>query len=47
LGEQQGRRQRCTVPRQLHIEETLPENAAGEVAKPVLRERLLGTGADT
>ena len=33
---------RCNLPRQVHIEETLPENAVGKVAKPVLRERRQG-----
>jgi long-chain acyl-CoA synthetase len=31
---------RYKVPRAVHIEETLPKNAVGKIAKPVLRERL-------
>jgi acyl-CoA synthetase (AMP-forming)/AMP-acid ligase II len=31
------------VPREVYIEEALPKNAVGKIAKPVLRERL---GAD-
>jgi acyl-CoA synthetase (AMP-forming)/AMP-acid ligase II len=33
------------VPRAVHIEETLPMNAVGKVAKPVLRDRLKDAGA--
>jgi acyl-coenzyme A synthetase/AMP-(fatty) acid ligase len=28
------------VPREVRIEETLPKNAVGKVAKPVLRQQL-------
>jgi len=28
------------VPREIYIEQTLPKNAVGKIAKPVLRERL-------
>jgi len=35
---------RYKVPRRLHIEDTLPKNAVGKVAKPVLRERLKDAG---
>ena len=31
---------RYKVPREVRIEETLPKNAVGKVAKPVLREQL-------
>lgn len=31
---------RYKVPREVYIEETLPKNAVGKLAKPVLRERL-------
>jgi acyl-CoA synthetase (AMP-forming)/AMP-acid ligase II len=31
---------RYKVPREVYLEETLPKNAVGKVAKPVLRERL-------
>jgi acyl-CoA synthetase (AMP-forming)/AMP-acid ligase II len=31
---------RYKVPRAVYIEETLPKNAVGKIAKPVLRERL-------
>jgi acyl-CoA synthetase (AMP-forming)/AMP-acid ligase II len=31
---------RYKVPREVHIEETLPKNAVGKIAKPVLRQRL-------
>ena len=31
---------RYKVPRAVHIEEILPKNAVGKIAKPVLRERL-------
>jgi len=34
---------RYKVPRAVYIEETLPKNAVGKIAKPVLRERLQGT----
>jgi acyl-CoA synthetase (AMP-forming)/AMP-acid ligase II len=37
---------RYKVPRAVYIEETLPQNAVGKIAKPVLRERLHGVGAD-
>jgi len=35
---------RYKVPRTVHIEETLPKNAVGKVAKPVLRNRLNDAG---
>jgi acyl-CoA synthetase (AMP-forming)/AMP-acid ligase II len=35
---------RYKVPRAVHIGETLPKNAVGKVAKPVLRERLKDAG---
>jgi long-chain acyl-CoA synthetase len=35
---------RYKVPRTVHIEETLPKNAVGKVAKPVLRDRLRDAG---
>jgi acyl-CoA synthetase (AMP-forming)/AMP-acid ligase II len=38
---------RYKVPRAVYIEQTLPKNAVGKIAKPVLRERLQGAGADT
>jgi long-chain acyl-CoA synthetase len=38
---------RSKVPRAVYIEQTLPKNAVGKIAKPVLRERLQGAGADT
>jgi acyl-coenzyme A synthetase/AMP-(fatty) acid ligase len=28
------------VPREVHIEQGLPKNAVGKIAKPTLRERL-------
>jgi acyl-CoA synthetase (AMP-forming)/AMP-acid ligase II len=31
---------RYKVPREVYIEETLPKNALGKIAKPVLRTRL-------
>ena len=31
---------RYKVPRAVHVEESLPKNAVGKVAKPVLREQL-------
>ena len=31
---------RYKVPRAVYIEETLPKNPVGKIAKPVLRERL-------
>ncbi|HTP17371.1 MAG TPA: long-chain fatty acid--CoA ligase, partial [Streptosporangiaceae bacterium] len=31
---------RYKVPREIFIEQTLPKNAVGKIAKPVLRERL-------
>jgi len=31
---------RYKLPREIHIEETLPKNAVGKIAKPALRERL-------
>jgi len=34
---------RYKVPRTVYVEETLPKNAVGKIAKPVLRERLAGT----
>jgi acyl-coenzyme A synthetase/AMP-(fatty) acid ligase len=30
------------VPREVYIEETLPKNAVGKIAKPELRQRLQG-----
>jgi acyl-coenzyme A synthetase/AMP-(fatty) acid ligase len=30
------------VPREVYLEEALPKNAVGKIAKPVLRERLRG-----
>jgi acyl-CoA synthetase (AMP-forming)/AMP-acid ligase II len=33
---------RCKVPREVYLEEALPKNAVGKIAKPVLRERLRG-----
>jgi len=39
--------QRDKAPPQVYIEKTQPRNAAGKVAKPVLRERLQGAEADT
>jgi len=42
-----GVQQRHTVPRQVYIEETLPESAVAKVAKPVRRERLRGGGERT
>jgi acyl-CoA synthetase (AMP-forming)/AMP-acid ligase II len=36
---------RYKVPRAVFIEEMLPKNAVGKVAKPVLRERLKDAGA--
>jgi long-chain acyl-CoA synthetase len=38
---------RYKVPRAVYIEQALPKNAVGKIAKPVLRERLQGAGADT
>jgi acyl-CoA synthetase (AMP-forming)/AMP-acid ligase II len=39
---------RYKVPRAVHVEESLPKNAVGKVAKPVLRERLSAfTGSRT
>ena len=39
---------RYKVPREVRIEETLPKNAVGKVAKPVLREQLSSyTGSRT
>ena len=39
---------RYKVPREVHIEESLPKNAVGKVAKPVLREQLSAyTGSRT
>jgi fatty-acyl-CoA synthase len=31
---------RYKVPREVYIEETLPKNAVGKIAKPELRQRL-------
>src|SRR5260370_19214749 len=31
---------RCEVPREVYLERVLPKNAAGKIAKPVLRQRL-------
>jgi long-chain acyl-CoA synthetase len=31
---------RYKVPRSMYVEETLPKNAVGKIAKPMLRERL-------
>jgi acyl-coenzyme A synthetase/AMP-(fatty) acid ligase len=36
---------RYEVPREVYIEETLPKNAVGKTAKPVLRERLKDAGS--
>jgi len=36
---------RYKVPREIFIEQTLPKNAVGKIAKPALRERLKGDGA--
>ncbi len=36
---------RYKVPCEVYIEETLPKNAVGKIAKPVLRERLKAAGA--
>jgi feruloyl-CoA synthase len=36
---------RYKVPREVYIEEMLPKNAVGKIAKPVLRERLQGASA--
>jgi len=33
------------VPREIFIEQTLPKNAVGKIAKPVLRERLKDAGS--
>jgi long-chain acyl-CoA synthetase len=33
---------RYKVPREVFIEESLPKNAVGKVAKPVLRQQLRG-----
>jgi acyl-coenzyme A synthetase/AMP-(fatty) acid ligase len=35
------------VPREVYIEETLPKNPVGKIAKPVLRERLKDAGVPT
>ena len=35
---------RYKVPHEVHIEKTLPKNAVGKIAKPVLRERLKAAG---
>ena len=36
---------RYKVPHEVYIEETLPKNVVGKIAKPVLRERLKAAGA--
>ena len=36
---------RYKVPREVYIEETLPKNPVGKIAKPVLRERLRDAGS--
>ncbi|HVO68501.1 MAG TPA: hypothetical protein VMT24_00565, partial [Aggregatilineaceae bacterium] len=36
---------RYKVPREIFIEQTLPKNAVGKIAKPVLRERLKDAGS--
>jgi hypothetical protein len=33
------------VPREVYVEDALPKNAVGKIAKPVLRERLRAAGA--
>jgi long-chain acyl-CoA synthetase len=38
---------RYKVPREVYIEETLPKNPVGKIAKPVLRERLKNGGVPT
>jgi long-chain acyl-CoA synthetase len=38
---------RYKVPREVYIEETLPKNPVGKIAKPVLRERLKDAGLPT
>ena len=38
---------RYKVPREVYIEETLPKNPVGKIAKPVLRERLKDAGVPT
>ena len=37
---------RYKVPREVYIEETLPKNAVGKIAKPELRQRLQEAMAD-
>ena len=36
---------RYKVPRKVYVQEVLPKNAVGKIAKPVLRERLKDAGA--
>jgi len=38
---------RYKVPREVYVEQTLPKNALGKIAKPVLRERLRDAGVPT
>ncbi len=38
---------RYKVPREVYVEQTLPKNALGKIAKPVLRERLKDGGVPT
>jgi long-chain acyl-CoA synthetase len=38
---------RYKVPREVYVEQTLPKNALGKIAKPVLRERLKDAGVPT
>jgi len=38
---------RYKLSRAVYIEETLPKNAVGKIAKPVLRERLKDGGVPT
>ena len=38
---------RYKVPRAVYVEQTLPKNALGKIAKPVLRERLKDAGVPT
>jgi long-chain acyl-CoA synthetase len=46
IGHAHQRLARCKVPQAVYIEETLPKNAVGKIAKPVLRERLPGAASD-